>query len=465
MGPTIAVLSMVEQLLLRPLPGAANSASAAYLRLLESDAEIAEFNPAGLTLHEFDELRRRATLVDAIASYGYTRQRVSVDGARPILVGANTFYGDFFESLGVRPAEGRLISGAETSLDSNPLLAVISEDLRSQLFGQERSVVGRTVLMNGQPVEIVGVAGGGFRGPVRGDPTDLWLPHGALVPLAGFTPGRLESAQSIMHSRLVALPASGVTLAGVEQQVSEILARLGEANPDTAERFAQLRPSAVRGLHIPPAARERIYRSLSLIGWATALLLVIACANVANLLLFENLSRRGALATLRALGASTGRIARQHFVRSLLVAALGASGGAALAWMIGALFRGPPLLGMPSFDGLDPDASLTLLIAGALVTTTILFGVVPALFAGRFDLGGALRASRTRETGRMASLRTVLSGGQIALTLALLVGGLLMLRTLANLRMVDTGVDIERVMGVTLDVPRDLGPEDLHNLR
>jgi hypothetical protein len=214
-----------------------------------------------------------------------------------------------------------------------------------------------------------------------------------------------------------------------------------------------------------PAARERAYGTVSLMGWATALLLMIACANVANLLLFENLARRGALATLRALGASTGRIARQHFVRSLLVAVLGASGGAALGWGIGALFRGRLVLGLPDFAGLDPDPRLMLLIVGALVATTILFGVVPALFAGRFDLGDALRASRARETGQLTSLRVALSGGQIALTLGLLIGGLLMFRTIANLRGIDTGLDIERVVGVTFDVPRDMEPGDLHALQ
>jgi predicted permease len=240
---------------------------------------------------------------------------------------------------------------------------------------------------------------------------------------------------------------------------------MGEADPSRAEQFAQIRPSSVGGLHMAPAARERAYGTLSLMGWATALLLMIACANVANLLLFENLARRGALATLRALGASTGRIARQHLVRSLLVAVLGASGGAALGWGIGALFRGRLVVGLPDFAGLDPDPNLMLLIVGALVATTILFGVVPALFAGRFDLGDALRASRMRETGRLASLRVALSGGQIALTLGLLIGGLLMFRTIANLRGIDTGVDIERVVGVTFDVPRDMEPEDLHALQ
>jgi putative ABC transport system permease protein len=123
------------------------------------------------------------------------------------------------------------------------------------------------------------------------------------------------------------------------------------------------------------------------------------------------------------------------------------------------------VVGLPDFAGLDPDPNLMLLIVGALVATTILFGVVPALFAGRFDLGDALRASRMRETGRLASLRVALSGGQIALTLGLLIGGLLMFRTIANLRGIDTGVDIERVVGVTFDVPRDMEPGDLHALQ
>lgn len=461
-GPSTTVLGMVDQLLRWPLQGAANSSAAAYLSLTDPEED---FGGAGLTLQEFDAMRARASLLSGSASYATTGQQVSVGDGRPIRVMANTVYGDFFEVLGVRPSEGRLIDAAETTLDANPLVVVISQDLRNRLFGLDETAVGRTLRMNGKPVEIVGVAGGGFRGAVRGQPRDAWLPHGALVPLLGFARERLESPRSAMHRQMLVLPRDGVSLEAVEEQVSEVLAGLSEADPSRGEVLARLRPIAAAGLQMPPEGRERTHRTLSLMAWAAGLLLAIACANAANLLLFQNLARRGSLATLRALGASTGRIVRQQLVGSLVLAAVGGAGGVVLGRLIAQLFRGELLLGMPAFEGVVLNRSLMLWVSGVTLTTVVLFGVVPAMLAGRFNLAGALGESRTHETGHIGRLRIALCAGQIAMTLGLLVGGLLMVRTLTKLNGVDTGVNIERVAGATVEVPEDLSPAELHGLQ
>ena len=194
-GPTAAVFGMVNQLILRPLPGVANSGTAAYLRFGVPGRYV------GLTLLDFDELREGTTLLEGIASYGLTDQNVTLDNSRPIAVLASTIYGDFFEVLGVEPSAGRLLSSSETGLDANPLVAVISESLRGRLFGPREEVVGRTVRMNGQPVTIVGVAGGDFTGPERGIEVEAWLPHTALVPLVDFTREILMSADSSWCAR------------------------------------------------------------------------------------------------------------------------------------------------------------------------------------------------------------------------------------------------------------------------
>jgi putative ABC transport system permease protein len=464
-GPTIAVLSIAEQLLTRPLPGAANSAPAAYLRLLDPGSELAEFTPKALTLQEFDALRADASLVAGVASYGLIGPQVSVDGGRPVRISAQTIYGDFFEVLGVEASEGRLISAAETDLDADPLVMVITEELRSRLFGSDGEAVGRIVQVDGHSVEVVGVAAEGFRGPMRGEARDAWLPLGALVPLIGFTEAHLRSPRSAMHGNLLVLPGQRVPAGAVEEQVATLLRGYGEAHPERSEVLAKLTPAVVPGLHMPPEARERTFETLGTMSWAVGLLLAIACANVASLLLFQSLARRGAFATLRALGATTGRVARQHLLGSLLVAAMGVASGAGLAWGMAALFRGEVLLGMPEFEGIVFDPVLVTWIAGALVVTTLLFGVLPAVTAGRFDLADALRASGARDSGRMGAARAVLSSGQIALALALSVGGLLMFRTLLNIQAVDTGVDVEHVVGAWFESPGEATPEQWHALQ
>ena len=460
-GPAAVVFGMVNQLLLRPLPGVANSSAAAHLRFYSSERR----GELGLSLFDFDELRVSASHLDGIASYSLTTLDVSVDGNRPFQVWANTIYGDFFHVLGVEPSFGRLLAATESGLDADPLVVVISESLRDRVFGPGEDPIGRSLRVGEHSLAVVGVAGGGFRGPEWGERTDAWLPHSALVPLVNFPPEALSSRNYTMHRRLVVLPRTGVTLDAVEDQIAGIIAQIAVGIPEHAEYLSSLRPTVFGGLHTPPLVRDLTNNTLKLMGWAVALILAIACANVANLLLFRNLARRGAIATVRALGASTGRIARQQVTESLLIATLGAVAAIGVAWLIALPFQGWSLARMQAFEGFTLGWRMLGFILTALVGTVIVFGVGPAVFAGRFDLGAALRASQTRETGRVGWLRTALAAGQMGLTLALMVGSLLMVRTVANLHQVETGLNIEGVASVTIDSGDDMTPEERHVLQ
>ncbi|HUP53791.1 MAG TPA: ABC transporter permease [Longimicrobiales bacterium] len=463
-GPTIVILSMVDQLLMRPLPGAGNSAAASHVRLLDPEsARMGLARAVGLTLREFDALRDQTSVLVGMASSVPIGSQVRIEGGRPIRISTKVVYGDFFEVLGVQASAGRLISADQTALHANPLIVVISEHLRERLFGPDADAVGRVIRMNGHAVEVVGVTSGGFRGAVRGDVSDAWLPFGALVPLVGFAHERLPSSRA--HLNLLVLPRVGVAPEAVGHELEALLARVGDAEPDRRAQLARLVPTVLEGLHEPPGDRERPRRTLGIMGWAAVLLLGIACANVATLLLFQNLARRGHVATARALGASTLRIVGDHLLRTTLVGALGSIAGALLGFGVAALFRGELLLGMPEFEGLELNRTVVLGVFGALAVTTLVSGVLPALMAGRFDVGKALRASGSRETGRLGPLRTLLSGAQIAATLALMVGGLLMYQTTSNLRGVDTGVEVEGIVGATFDLPEDLAAGERHELQ
>jgi predicted permease len=456
-GPATVVFGMVDQLLLRPLPGVANTGSAAYL----------VFGPPGrhdgLSWLDFDELRRSTTLVDGMASYGRTSLIVTPDQGRPVAVRATTIYGDYFEILGAEPSEGRLLSAGETDLDANPLLAVISEAFRDRMYGVNQDVVGRILLANGQPVEIVGVVAKGFAGAERGDAyTEAWLPHGALVPLSGFPPERMRSRESTMHRDIIVGLHEGVALEAVEDQVGDVMSRIATTVPESVDHLPEAAPRVFEGLHTPPLVRDLTHRTLRMMAWAVALILAISCANVANLLLFRNLARRGALATLRALGASSRRLARQQLAESLVLGVLGGVAGVAVAWVVALPFRGEQLVRMPAFEGFTLGWTMALFVCGASVFTALLCGAAPAALVGRFDLGAALKASRARETGRMGPLRAALSAGQVSLTLALLVGGLLMVRTIANLRAVETGLDIEGVTWAPILARGSAPPDQAH---
>jgi putative ABC transport system permease protein len=454
-GSTVAVFGMVNQLMLRALPGAAATGDVGYLAL-RSRSNPDDPNALGLTTTDFDDLRREASAFAGVASYGRSSLTLRSGGRRPIEVRASTVYGDYFEVLGVRPSAGRLLSAAETELGSDPLVAVISESLRASLFAPSEAVVGRTMMLNGQPVRILGVAGGGFRGAERGDDYEVWLPYGALVPLVGFDAATLRERRSTMHNELVVRLREGITPFAAESEVVRFLERLALRYPEDAEYLAGMLPVVYPGLHSPPMWRANTYATRRLLGGTVVVVLLIACANVANLLLVRNVKRRGALAMRRALGASSARIARLALLESMLLAAVGTLAGFVVAWLMSLLFRGERLVRMPAFESFTVDGRVLAFAAAATLLTAVLFGALPAWLAGRFDLGAALKAAGARDTGRTASIRTALSAAQIALSLALLIGSLLLTRTVRNLYAVDTGLDIDRVLALPLSLPRDL---------
>jgi predicted permease len=459
MGPALAVFGMVDQLLMRPLPGVPNTSSAAYLVFGEPG------RGGGLTRPDFDELRRNATLVDGIAVYGLMSLVATPEQGRPISIYAQGIYGDFFEILGATASEGRVLSAEDTDLDANPLVAVIGESLRDRAFGAGAAAVGRTLTVNGHPVEIVGVAAAGFAGAERQPPTEAWLPHGALVPLLGFQADRMRGRESSVGRDLIVGLREDVAMEAIEAQVSHVLAGIVATTPEAAESIPEGAPRVFEGLSTSPLERDLTHRTLRAMTWAVALLLAIACANVANLLLFRNLARRGALATQRALGASPGRLARNQLIESLLFGLLGSATGLGVAWLIKLPFRGEQLARTPAFEGFTVGWSTAAFASGAAMLTAVLFGMVPAALAGRFDLNASLRASRTHDSGRLGLLRAALSTGQISLTLALLVGALLMVRTIANLRAVDTGLDIEGVAWTVVPDRRPGGTTDVDHAR
>lgn len=464
-GCSTAVFGIVNQLALRPLPGVASPGKAAYLRFASATDPVGMPPQSGLSLHTFDAVRENVGTLLGVASYGVASVHVSAEGRRPIAMRGMLVYGDFFEVLGVRPKYGRLIRAEETRLGNDPLIAVIGEDLAGRLFGNAESAPGKTIEVNGQPVEVIGVAGGGFRGPERGYDLSLWMPHGALVPLIHFPADRLESPNSVMHNDLVVRPRRDVDSSMIEEEVAGVLAGFGQDDPETREYLATLTPRIFPGLNARPGVRSRNAQTFRILWAVVALLLLIACANVANLLLFRNMKHRSDIATRRAFGASHGALARRYLLEYTLLALFAGAVGIGAAWVVTGLFRGEQFLGNPSLDGLSIDGSVALFTFAAALLATVFFGSVPAILAGRFNLLDALRGGGRTETGRFRALRSALSACQLALTLSLLVGALLLVDTLRNLYAVDTGMSVENLLGVWFEGPADLDASGLQSFQ
>lgn len=457
-GASAAVFGMADQLLLQPMPGVHDSGRAADLEL---NVRGKGREGLGLSTTTFDLLRHDATLLTGLGSFMTVDANVSVGDASSTHAFGMVIDGDFFRVLGVVPKAGRLLGASEVGLKADPLRAVISERLSDRLFGSAGEAVGKTIRMNGHSVTVVGVASDGFVGPMKGFTADFWLPWGSLTPLLGFPIQSVQDQPN--HVRLILRPRAGVSLAAADVQITSILNHLSsaESGDQGVPRLAELQPEIFSGTGTSPHERRFIEASLRLFAGVALLVLLIACANVANLLLFQNAAKQGSVAVRRTLGASRGQVIREHFTQSLVLGALGAGGGVFVGWLVSLMFRGRRVVEMLRVHELALDHRLVVFAAIAAAATTLLFGTVPATLVGRFDLTSSLQRSDTRHSMRLARFRSVLSAGQLALTLTLVVGALLLVRSMYKLLTTDTGFDIHGVSEVLLNRPPGLKPNEV----
>jgi putative ABC transport system permease protein len=447
-GAAAAVFSVLDQVLLQPPPGVNASGNVAYLQLL-APGKVNGTSGEGISTPSFDQLRHLTTSLAGMASYEELQGSISVGSNHPIAANGNTIYGDFFEILGVRPSAGRVLYAFDTKLGEDPHRIVLSQSLTHRLFGLS-SPVGESVDLNGIRYIVVGVTANDFSGVDKGYAEEFWIPYGSLPLLFGFPPADLVDPNTRMHRSILIRARSGVTIPEAQAQIATVLQRLAANSEDDARYLAYLRPRAVAGLSSPPIIRSRTRRSMSLLAAVAALVLLIVCANVSSLLLIRSLKRRATTATLLAIGASRVRIARQQLTYSTFLGLAGAVAGIPVAWAICALLKGGGFVAMPAFMGLRFDSALVVFLPLAGVLAGAVAGAIPAVLTTRFDLASALREGAATHTGQRRFLRFALSSGQLALSLTLTVGALLLLHSIRNLYSIQTGMNTDGVVALTL---------------
>jgi predicted permease len=403
-----------------------------------------------MAIAEFDELRRQATLLEGLASHQGLSGAASAGSGSPVEVFGSWIYGDYFEVLGAAPAAGRLLTAEDNTLGSDPTLAVISERLAAMLFPGDADPVGRTFALAGRSLAIIGVVGGGFAGHERIDmPYDVWLPLPAQVHLWELPSDEDLRGDTPSHRRFLIRLSPGVPLEAVEAQLRAVLSAMAPTSSRALDLFV---PRISPGLNISPLARERTNASIRVMAVAAFLILLAACANVANLLLVRNLTRKANAAVRRAVGASSGRVVRLLVTESLLLGLVGAVCGAGIAWLITLAFRGQNLPLLPELAGFGLDWRVFAFLAAAALGTTLLFGVGPSVVGSRSGLRSGME-SRSGPAARESRTRAALTASQVGLTLSILVGALLMGRTLGRLYSLDTGLDLEGVAAVNFSLP------------
>jgi predicted permease len=443
-GAVSAIFTATNAFLFRPLPFAdADRLVMLYETNPEFGWEDAHAAPANVL-----DWRDQVASFDDIAQYSEFIDEVTyIRDGEPTLLSVAAVSGNFFDVLGVRPAVGRGFLWDETWEGSDDKV-VLSHGLWLSMFGGDPDAVGTLVELGGTTVEVVGVAPEGFRFP--SDAVQLWTPFGWARESREATWFRRAH-----FTRPVARLAPGADPATADAELQAVVRRLQRDFPDTnsvmGAGFAPLRDFLVKEVRAP----------LRLLLGAVALLLVLACTNVANLMLVRASDRRREVALRLALGAGRGRVAGQMLVESLMVALAGGLLGLGLAWIGVRGMAGLTELGIDGATGVALDHRVLLFTLAAAIVSGILFGVIPALWASGEGVGLTLKdGSRGGTVGRggLRLVRTLVTA-EVALALLLVVGAGHMLRTFDSLRRVDPGFRTEGAMAVRITAPSARYPD------
>ena len=454
-GVNTTLFSVVNGVLLR------DDAVANRERLVEIYSGINEDYPQLTTSWpDYLDIRDGANAFSGIAASAYVRGILS--GDRPQLVTGEVVTANYFDLLGVRLPLGRGFLESENAVPNASAVAVIGHGLWQRRFGGDASIVGRTIELSGITYTVLGVAPARFTGTIPGIPVDVWVPtmmverfvFSGVQASSDDDPGqtRLERRGNrwlFVKGRL----AEGRTLADARAQVEAIYARNRNTYPVTNEKVtASVVPAANIRFH--PLLDGYIRQASIALMAAVGLVLLIACANVANLMLARAVARRREFAIRSALGAGRGRLLRQLLSEGLVLASLGGALGVLVAWWAGRALSGFGTSVFPipvSFD-FSIDRTVLAFAALASLATAVLFGLVPAWSASRPDVVETLKGTAPGAARGSAALGNILVGGQLALSMILLVAGALLGRGLLAAQGTDIGFDPTNVSSLQFNL-------------
>jgi putative ABC transport system permease protein len=431
-GANTAIFSLVNSILLNPLP---YSEPDRLVILLQSYAQKG-LNTWGLSQARFAIYRDQSQSFEKMAAYTNTGFNLTGTGEPERLIGASVT-ADFFGVLGVEPILGRSFRLEEDAPGKN-VVCVLSYSFWQRRFGGDPQIIGTSLNLNNVPTEVVGVMPQGFSFPQIG--VDVWVP-------LGLNPQRRNMSVHVGIARL----KPGMTARQAEADTTAVLWNDARQNEEPPPEGADLKT-------IVTPLKERItgrtQKPLLVLLGAVAMVLLIACANVANLLLARATSRTREIAVRLAMGARPGRVVRQLMTESLLLAFIGAIAGTALAAWGVKLINRLPVQGIPRIEEVSVNTTVLIFTVAVTVITGLLFGLVPALRAYRLGLGAGMRDGLRGSVGPSSRrLNSALVAAQFALCVVLLIGAGLLLKSFQRMNEVDPGFRPESVLTMRISLP------------
>jgi putative ABC transport system permease protein len=435
-GANTAIFSVVYGVLLRPLPFTQQEQLVvAWEKDITANTPFVELSIA--EVRDWQAQNRSFTSLAAMPTTVYGYGYVLTGRGDPVQLESAKVSGSFFSILGVHASLGRVFNESDDQVNA-PNVIVISDRLWRERFNSDPQIVGQTVALNQQGFTVLGVMPANFEFP-KG--VDLWKPL-----LASMDPRTVEN-RGVTYLQAIGRLKPGVTLPQAEAELNTIIARVASQHPET-------QASGYRVVLTPLA--DHLFGNAKPALWAlfaaTGLLLLIASANIANLLLARATSRRKELAVRAALGASRWQLTRQLLSESLALASVGGIAGVLLAYWLVELLKLIAPADLPRLEEVHISPAVLLVSLFCTAVTVAIFGLLPALSASRFKLNETINEASARLTNTRAGnrLRGGLVVGEIAMTIVLLAGAILILRSFVNLARAPLGFDPHQVLSMQL---------------
>ncbi len=430
-GANTAIFSVVHGVLLAPLPYADPDR-------LVSIRSFYKGEPSSSSAPNFFDIRAQSTTVDAAAYFRHSAN-LTAPGADPLRLALAEVSGNFAQVLGVHAVAGSTFTEADEQY-GGPKILMLSEGLWRTRFAGDQALIGRTVTLDGESYQVVGIVPDGLPYPSK---MDAWLPM-------RFAPKELADSRGAVYLGMVGRLRPGATLAGATSDLLGLSRRIAHDYPDDARDLS----------FVPRSLREAIvgdlFRPLYILLGAVALVMLIACANVATLMLVRSAAREPEIAVRTALGAArTTWLVRQLLTESVLLSLLGGVAAVAVAAIGVKLLVLYAPADIPRLDAIHVDATVLTFAFVVALTTGVIFGLVPAVQATRGTLADAIRASGRAGAGPAGHHRTrnLLVVAEVALAVMLLAGAGLLMRSFSLLTRVDPGFRTAHAIAADVSLP------------